>query len=187
MQLTPIDPDKIANAKQWLAEFQVGCIAEDWGANIDWEMLYVSGGAIASALQGEVPKDVDIYCTDAVYAQRLKNELTAKYYEHIAEATHYREYYDANGKMVTEWAITMKNKASCVFRNSGEPKVIKASFDYVHTTPHFWFRTDATTWQLYISPLAYHCAVNKILIVNNPKSVTQTRIEKFKARGYREL
>jgi len=184
MQLTQIDKTKIANAKQWLRGFQDECRREEWAVGIDWSRLYAAGGAFASMFQGEAPKDVDIYCADAVYADKLKKELTTKHYREIADATQYREYYDENGKMVSEWAITMKNTASFIFRNSGEPKTIKSSFDYVHTTPHYWFQSPVTIDQLYISPLAYHCAVNKVLIVNNPKSVTTQRLEKFKSRGY---
>jgi hypothetical protein len=184
MQLTQIDKTKIANAKQWLRGFHGECFLLEWGSKIDWSKLYVAGGAFASMLQGDVPKDVDIYCSDEKYADKLKSELTTKHYIEIADASQYREYYDENGKMVSEWAITMKNTASFIFRNSGEPKSIKSTFDFVHTTPHYEFQTSQEVDLLYISPLAYHCAVNKLLIPNNPKTVTPARIEKFKSRGY---
>jgi hypothetical protein len=184
MELTPFDNEKILNAKRWLLGFHSECMRENWGGDFSWKSFYVAGGAIASLLQGETPKDVDIYCDSDSVSKAVMQKLITTYRKDIKETKDYREFYAEDGKMVSEWAVTMKNGASFIFKNAGMPSEIKKSFDYVHTTAHYRFRTTDREPVLFISPLAYHCAVNKLLIVNNKLTVTVGRRDKFINRGY---
>lgn len=60
------------------------------------------------------------------------------------------------------------------------PQQIKASFDYVHCTPHYSLQDK----KLYISPKQYAAAKNKVLIINNAGMVKPYRESKFRERGY---
>jgi hypothetical protein len=185
MELTPFDNEKILTAKRWLLGFHQECWREKWGGkDFPWENFYVAGGAIASLLQGETPKDVDIYCDSDSVSKKMMQELITIHRKDIKETKEYREFYAEDGKMVSEWAVTMKNGASFIFKNAGKPSEIKKSFDYVHTTAHYQFLTIDREPVLFISPLAYHCAVNKLLIVNNKVTMTIGRRDKFINRGY---
>ena len=184
MELTPFDNEKILDAKRWLLGFYYECMREEWGGDFRWGNFYVAGGAIASLLQGDTPKDVDIYCESDVVSKEMMQKLITTNRKDIKETKEYRDFYAEDGKMVSEWAVTMKNGASFIFKNAGKPAEIKKSFDYVHTTAHYQFLTIDREAKLFISPLAYHCAVNKLLIVNNTKRVTVGRRDKFINRGY---
>lgn len=184
MELTRFDEEKILNAKRWLLGFHNECMREDWGQHFPWKNFYVSGGAIASLLQGETPKDVDIYCDSDSVSKKIMQNLTTTHRQDIKETKEYREFYAEDGKMISEWAVTMKCGASFIFKNAGKPTQIKKDFDYIHTTAHYQFLTIDREAKLFISPLAYHCAVNKLLIVNNVKRVTVGRRDKFINRGY---
>jgi hypothetical protein len=119
MELTPFDNEKILTAKRWLLGFHQECWREKWGGkDFPWENFYVAGGAIASLLQGETPKDVDIYCDSDSVSKKMMQELITIHRKDIKETKEYREFYAEDGKMVSEWAVTMKNGASFIFKNA---------------------------------------------------------------------
>lgn len=144
--------------------------------------MFLTGGAIASILQRQEPKDWDIYFTHADAMTTLALQLNS-YSNLVADVDDvYRETYGINGKMITNKAITMKSGFSFITMQYGSPEDIKSTFDYLHTTPHY----DIMRNKLYISPAQYDACVNKKLIVNNKDMIKQYRREKFIQRGYTE-
>lgn len=142
--------------------------------------FFVSGGCIASLLQGDQVKDFDMYCTNKVVLDRLVDEL-CKSSGLIADVgENYREYIGKDGKYVTENAITLTNKAQIIIIKSGSPETVRSTFDYVHCTPYY----SGAKNKLFISRKQYDACINKKLIVNNQSSVTKHREHKFIERGY---
>ena len=82
--------------------------------------------------------------------------------------------------MVTEKSITMINNMSFIVMNYGSPDQIKASFDFLHCTPHYDIAED----KLYISRAQYDSIKSKTLVVNNPDKVNFWRMEKFVKRSW---
>lgn len=184
----PIDPHVIQSVKQRL-EKALPTINYNYGyANIiPWSKAYVSGGAIASLVQGDDPKDYDVYFREEPRSDplnnTLRNVLLEVYKDEIADVKEeYRNVMGTDGKMITENAITMKDGISFIFRSYAEPADMKKTFDYLHCTPHY----DIATKKLYISPTAYWACVARLLMVNNPDTVVEWRTNKFLRRGYRE-
>lgn len=156
-----------------------------WAKNIfnRPEYFYISGGAIASMLNKEVPKDFDVYCRDQKAGDAVRELLTLQYTPEIKNVDEkYREVdcWKISGKMVTEKSITMNNNMSFIVMNYGEPSEIKASFDFLHCTPHYDIADD----KLYISRAQYDSIKSKTLVVNNPDRVVLHRLEKFTTRGW---
>lgn len=150
------------------------------GYILPWDKMYLTGGAIASLIQGEKPKDLDFYFTDEAFMLAMRAHLL-HHKQHIADVDpKYKEVLGENGKMITANAITMDDGASFITMIWGTPEQIKSTFDYVHCTPHYSLADKL----LYISPKQYTAAVNKVLIVNNESSVKEYRTTKFKERGY---
>ena len=144
--------------------------------------VFLTGGAIASLLQNETPKDWDWYFTDDrsqhLIGMYLAGENQQEYIKDVDEK--YKEVMGVNGKMITSNAITTVTDDSFITLIFGEPEFVKSSFDYVHTTPHYSPAQDL----LFISPRQYYACTHKKLIVNNPESVKTWRTEKFLSRGY---
>lgn len=153
---------------------------EELGPVVEKEKFFVSGGCIASLLQGDTVKDIDVWCRDEnVMAQ------TIKWYEKIQPyriAVFESKYRDApvGAKMITENAVTLSDGIQLIRRQSGEVKDILDTFDYVHCKPYYDLKDD----KLYISKEQYLLCINKVLKVNNPLAVKEYRTEKFLRRGY---
>ena len=185
---TPEQISHITSVKQKLREFHESCCDQLWGAIVSGyyrNSPFISGGAIASLLQGETPNDYDYYFGIPPFSDVVK--WSEKYSDHIMDSV---EYYrlqggnpdpsDTGTPLVSENAITMRNTAQIIYRLHGTPSEIKSTFDYVHCTPHY----DVVDDTLYISKQQYDCCVNKMLVINNKDRVTSHRREKFKKRGY---
>ena len=156
-----------------------------WGFHDErvWDNLFLTGGAIASVIQDEIPKDWDLYFTDRSSMETVKKYLSLPSVEsHIKDCDpSYKDSFGQNGKMITANAITMSyGDWSFITMIYGTPQEIKSTFDYVHCTPHYSFKED----KLYISPVQYRACVEKKLIVNNESSLKQYRESKFLERGY---
>lgn len=150
---------------------------------LPWDKMILTGGAIASLLQGESPKDWDFYFTDELSMTKMRDHLVLTQTQYIKDVDPaYQESVGVNGKLITANAITMKTGASFITMMYGTPKVIKSTFDFVHCTPHY----SLADGKLYISESQYDCCVNKKLVVNNASAVKQKRIDKFVARGYND-
>lgn len=144
------------------------------------DYMFLSGGAIASLIQGEEPKDWDLYFKHPTPMAQLTAHLNS-FIDDIADVDEkYREAYGLNGKMITNKATTMKNGFSFITMQHGSVESIKSTFDYLHTTSHY----DLLENKLYISPAQYDASINKKLIVNSFKNVQQWRTKKFISRGY---
>jgi len=176
----------ILDVKNRIQSFVSSCVISPWGMSlaspIDWGNVYLTGGAIASLLQGEQPKDWDFYFKDNLSMTIWKNTLLRDdIIKYVAEA---KEYYDTliARKMITTNCITMDNGASFITMISGDSKTVRESFDYVHCTP--WY--DLEEQKLYISRQMYDSIMQKKLIVNNTENCKEYRLNKFKKRGYSE-
>lgn len=157
-----------------------------WSKNIfcSPQHFYISGGAIASILLNEAPKDFDVYCRDQKAGDAVRELLTSAYSSVIKDVDEkYREVdcWKIPGKMVTEKSITMNNNMSFIVMNYGEPDKIKATFDFLHCTPHYDIADD----KLYISRAQYDSIKSKTLVVNNPDKLTHHRMNKFVVRGWK--
>lgn len=145
--------------------------------------FYVSGGAIASLLLNEAPKDFDIYCRNESLVGSLQDALINNYKDQVKDVDeNYREVkcWKVPGKMVTEKSITMNNNMSFIVMQHGEPDKIKATFDFLHCTPHYDIAED----KLYISRAQFDSIKSRTLIVNNPDNIVIHRLEKFLTRGW---
>ena len=145
--------------------------------------FYVSGGAIASLLLSEAPKDFDIYCRNESLVGSLQDALIKNYKDQVKDVDEkYREVecWKVPGKMVTEKSITMNNNMSFIVMQHGEPDKIKATFDFLHCTPHYDIAED----KLYISRAQFDSIMGKTLVTNNPSAVTPWRMSKFIERGW---
>jgi len=153
----------------------------EWAVDyiLPWDKMYLSGGAIASVIQGETPKDLDFYFLDELSMRNMETHLLYKV-EYIKDVDEkYRDAVGKDGKMITEKAITMRNGASFITMQFGEPTFVKSSFDYVHCTAHYSLLES----KLYISPKQYRACKNKLLIPNSVTS-SHARANKFLNRGY---
>ncbi len=168
----------------------------------------LTGGAIASMLQGDLPNDYDIYFDDASVAARL-----AKYYLKQLVGEHYSDFADviesedrvevkifdkgvldkfdavegAENKgryrvsMITSNAITLTNEIQLVLRFVGDASQIHKNYDFVHATNYFSQNTD-----LVLHPAALESILSKELkYVGSLYPVCSLfRIKKFIKRGW---
>ena len=157
-----------------------------WKSNV-----FVSGGAIASILQKEKPKDIDIYFNQETVAINLINWIKLNRPELIDTVDKkYTETVGVDGKSITTNATTLllsnsvlndNVKIQLITRHYGSVEDITSSFDFIHCCTSFKFDDK----KLYISPKQYDCIIRKILLINNHNSLTDKRIRKFTDRGYR--
>jgi hypothetical protein len=147
---------------------------------------FVSGGCIASLLQGGVPNDWDVWFYGEEFAQRVKKLYTEDPSYQNEVATMEEKYRDviADDKrlLVTENATTLKNGIQIITKYYGSPEEVRKTFDYVHCLPYY----DAMQDKLYISRDQYDCCNAKILKVNNLDNLKEYRRQKFLNRGYTE-
>lgn len=145
--------------------------------------LFVTGGTFASLMNDDPLKDIDVYCKDRATMDVISKWLLAheKDIQKVDEKYREVECWKVPGKMVTEKSITMNNKFSFITMNYGSPAEIKASFDFLHCTPHY----EPSFNQLYMSRAQYDSIATKTLVVNNPDAVTTWRTEKFSQRGWK--
>lgn len=149
------------------------------------DKLNLSGGAIASLLQGETPKDWDFYFEDQISCENFEHAILSNVDKvEVADVDpKYGDYIGQDGKMITANSITMKDGNSFITKYYGDISDVKKEFDFLHCTPHYSLKEET----LYISRKQYDACVHKHLIVNNPKAVKSHRIQKFKERGYKRV
>lgn len=139
------------------------------------QSFVLSGGAIGSFLRGEEANDFDLFpVTDVDY---FLNKIEKTYQGGIEDAPEENAKYmeQVKGKLVTNNAITMKGKIQLIRKFD--------SFDFVHCLP----KLDFYNHKLKISPIQYHCIMNRILIVNEGVEPKPTRIKKFVDRGWKMM
>ena len=146
-----------------------------------YDDMFLSGGAIASIIQGKFPNDWDVYFTNAETQKAVIDLFMADHPVEIAVVFEkYREVYDHDGKLITENAMTLKNDIQFIIKHSGTPEEVRKTFDFVHCLPYYHFGKDL----LFISKEQYDLCHDKKLKINNMKSVTTWRQSKFEQRGY---
>jgi len=149
-------------------------------------LMFISGGAIASLLQGYKPNDIDVYFMNRLTANDVV-DLLKNNDDLIAECTdEYAESIDApNNKLITDKAITCIDKFQYVTCMCGTPDEIRKSFDFLHCMP--WY--DIGTNKLWISMDEYLACIDKRLVLQNPAASSgksyRYREHKFLERGYR--
>jgi len=184
---TVAEVTNILNAKDHIvskvSEFAMTIKKLGIGAEVDF---FVSGGCTASLLQGEVPKDFDVYfihkgiCDEVVKlykSESYKNEV-ATYNEKYRDV----DFDDGSGEklVITENAMTLKNGIQVIIKHHGIPDAVRRTFDFVHCLPYY----SSVGNKFYISRGQYDCCVNKTLKINSGSIPALGRIEKFKKRGY---
>jgi hypothetical protein len=156
----------------------------NYSKGLKLDKINLSGGVIASLLQGETPKDWDFYFEDQMSCENFEyfilNDVRKDEVADVNEK--YSDFIGKDGKMITANSITMKDGNSFITKYYGDINHVKKHFDFLHCTPHYSLKEE----KLYISPRQYDACVNKKLIVNNPKVIKKHRVIKFKERGYRE-
>lgn len=146
--------------------------------------FFVSGGCTASILQGETPKDFDVYFrTRDLCDQVVELYQTDSYKNEVA--VYDEKYRDVpnhpSGLLITENAMTLKNGIQVIFKHYGDPASVRTTFDFKHCLPYYDSKND----KMYISKEQYDCCVNKTLVNNGGNMPSQFRIDKFTRRGYR--
>ena len=173
--------ERILAAKIHLRQKFLGSVIPTWLTFAPLGHMFVTGGAIASLLQGEDPNDYDVYCKNPLDLSSFVNRLTGDFKDNIADVNEkYREFVGKDGKMITENAITMDNKISFITCSVGEPKDVRKTFDYTHCLPYYEIMQN----KLYISRLQYDACVSKVLDINNQNAIKSYRELKFLERGY---
>lgn len=178
--MTIVNKYRIADVKRELEKSVVYACSTLWGMNLPWDQMYIAGGCIASHLQHQKPKDIDIYFETEDAMQEAFEELL-KYKDFILDVDEkYRDVLGKDGKMITEWAVTMKTGHSFIIKKWGSPAEVKATFDFLHCTSHY----DISNNKLYISEAVYAACINKKLVVHSVANYTAAREARFMKRGY---
>lgn len=140
--------------------------------------IFLSGGAIASLVQNEEPKDWDIFFFLKSEQESFTQMLTSSSY--FTDVKIDVNYVDDDG--IPKNALTIKtDDISFVTLHHGLPSEVKKTFDFLHCTSHYDIMKDS----LHISELQYKCMKEKLLMKNNENLVHKWRLDKFLARGYR--
>lgn len=173
---------KIKNAKLKI-ESAIGTFQIKYSA-LPWQDMFLTGGAIASILQGEKPNDWDFYSKNSFTSVRVGDIVISRYMDSVKGVPEkYQSFIGENGKVITAKAITMEDTAQFITCMSGLPNEIKKTFDYVHCTPHY----DIQEGNLYISEKQLDAILNKKLMVNNYGALKTWRQDKFERRGYKTV
>ena len=146
-----------------------------------YDDMFLCGGAIASIIQGQHPKDWDVYFTNADTQKAVIDLFIADHPDEIAVVDEkYREVSGSDGKMITENAMTLRNNIQFIIKHNGTPDEVRETFDFVHCKPYYHCGKD----QLFISREQYDLCRDKKLKINNMKAQTVWRQSKFEQRGY---
>ena len=146
------------------------------------EYFYVTGGCIASLLQGEKPKDIDVYSRTIKHGTELKTLLINNLLPFVMDVNPAYGPTLVNGKLVTNNAITLKGNIQFIVRPEDMKGDARAFFDFEHCRPVYSIIED----KLYISPLQYHLCKNKLLLKRIENTgIEPDRTKKFLDRGYK--
>jgi hypothetical protein len=142
----------------------------------------LSGSSISSMYHGEEPKDYDLWISGSGPFLHERSYLEAliknSYDNYVAE---YSQEYGGvmTGKVITENAITMKNKLQLITIENYRDA--RKNFDFIHCMPYY----DLPQKTLFISEQQMDI-IDKKKLVRNPggRVPLEWRIEKFKNRGW---
>lgn len=147
----------------------------------------LTGGAIGSILRAETPNDWDMYLAVPNCGKFLDRVIENKdnIQDCILELPHQYTSSHVNGKYVTAYATTFKNKLQVI---TGFNKEHRLEFDFVHCMPYF----DMETQKLHISKQQYKACLEKMLIKNDRVQkapgemwTPKKRLEKFLDNGWK--
>lgn len=136
----------------------------------------LSGGAIASVFLKEKINDFDLYFKSKEAMDTFNKLMQHKHNQTIIKDGDAK--YGAGTKLITPRATTLINDIQIITMQLSSDR--NATFDFVHCRPYYDLKDDA----LFISPKEYKCIVTKHLVVNCAETLTDKRIEKYKARGW---
>ncbi len=161
----------------------------------------LTGGAVASMLQGETPKDYDIFFNNPTtlkivmtyYAKVVKELLgvdikvlakqtknTTEFKFDVQEMLSFKSDNKLGIRTITQNAISFTNGIQIITRFYGGPEGIHSTFDFEHLTNYY------TVGGLHLSPTTMLLAQDKVLVYRSslyPLSA-MLRVKKFLARGY---
>ena len=144
----------------------------------------LTGGAIASLFRGEEPNDWDIYLETQLLSNQFLDRVM-KGLDGIADVIsdinpNYNVTTLLNGKVVTERAVTFRNKLQVIVMTD---RTSRDTFDFLHCMPYFEFGSG----NFYISRAQYD-AIKQRKLVQNPKFKDQPnvrRLQKLIAQGWK--
>jgi len=164
----------------------------------------ITGGAIVSLLQGEEPKDYDIYfrypettlsiakyyidkyAPDNVSIEnidgRIKIVIPSSGHIKIPEEKKKKKEPIYHPVFMSSNAIMLSDKIQIIVRFYGEPAAIHDTFDYIHCC-NYW---DSCDKRLVLNPKALESIINKYLIYTGSRYpvCSLLRIRKFLKRGW---
>lgn len=187
MSFTDSEIDRVLKAKVTLRDLldnKARLFSEQYKSDVfDFLRLncWLTGGAVASLLQGQHPKDFDFYvrnnisCSDAVL-QDLFIKEGAPYYDLVQTCNPSYMGMEQAGRVITANAITLK--AGIQIIRLADFETSRKNFDFVHCMPYY-------DWdKLHISRQQFDSIQKKELVANARAKITRHRIEKFKERGW---
>ena len=144
----------------------------------------LTGGAIASLFRGEEPNDWDIYLETQLLSNQFLDRVM-KGLDGIADVIsdinpNYNVTTLLNGKVVTERAVTFRNKLQVIVMTD---RTSRDTFDFLHCMPYFEFGSG----NFYISRAQYD-AIKQRKLVQNPKFTDQPdvrRLQKLIGQGWK--
>ena len=144
----------------------------------------LTGGAIASLFHGEEPNDWDIYLETQLLSNQFLDRVM-KGLDGIADVIsdinpNYNVTTLLNGKVVTERAVTFRNKLQVIVMTD---RTSRDTFDFLHCMPYFEFGSG----NFYISRAQYD-AIKESKLVQNPKFTDQPdvrRLQKLIGQGWK--
>jgi hypothetical protein len=145
--------------------------------------MVFAGGAFASLLLKENPRDVDLFILNT------KNEDYEIFTEFMdvnkwtidLKISKGNEYIDRNPHIHSVWKCTGKNtNYDIIFTDYITPKEIIDDFDYVHSK--IWYFLG----KLNLTGSTYKSVMNMKLIPASDKPISEVRKQKFMDRGWKE-
>lgn len=141
--------------------------------------IVLTGGAFASWLNSEEPKDIDIYILDG-----MDECMTGLNYGHFADVTSRMKakvsydatYHNKNIKGVENFPSHLPWQI--IYSKFKTREELMADFDYKHCTISYY------EGMLYMTETAYRSAISRVLVPNNRDRLTALRQDKFLSRGW---
>ena len=143
---------------------------------------YISGGAIVSLLQGNLPNDYDVYFESDDWSHFYSDMVQRKSNDHLIADMNTYANLQVEGKVITANAITLNNKFQLITKVSGPPTEVIKSFDYEHCRAYYI----PSTHVLYMTQSTYNCIMRKQLVKNNINPIAKySRESKFLNKGWK--
>ena len=161
---TPDEAHNIWNMKRWIQAI-VGLNGLD---KLDPNDAVIAGGLFASFIQGDTPRDIDVFF--------LNKSFVIPYGAPSGFVK--SEYQTGNPRIINVYNKKQNNiDFQFIVTDYKTREELIAGFDFKHCTMSYAGDT------LYATPTAYRAAKTKTLIGNN-ETIKKWRIEKFVGRGY---